>query len=225
MAGQIPEIVIFDLDGTLLNTIEDLGHACNYALRQVGLPEIEIEVYPRLVGNGVNKLIERAIRFVSPQSGMTVETVRPHFIDYYNHHNTDCTKPYAGVTKMLEVLRAHGYRLAVASNKYQEGVERIVPYYFPGVFEQMLGEHAGCPRKPEPQIIQEIAKEHKAIMVGDSVVDIETAKRAGIEVIACTWGFETREKIIAANPDYIADTPEEVVERLIVDSRKSKIES
>ena len=211
MVGQVPEIVIFDLDGTILNTIEDLAHACNYALRQVGLPEIEMNVYPRLVGNGVNRLIERAIKYVAPQSEVSVEQMRPRFIDHYNCHNTDYTRPYEGVPEMLADLHKQGFQLAVASNKYQEGVDRIVPYFYPNVFEQALGEHEGCPRKPEPQIIREIAKGRRAIMVGDSVVDIETAKNAGIAVIACTWGFETRDNIVAANPDYIADKPGDIL--------------
>lgn len=214
MVRQVPEIVIFDLDGTILNTITDLGNACNHALLQVGLAPIDIDVYPHLVGNGVNKLIERAIRYVAPDSGMTVEAMRHYFIPYYDAHCTDCTKPYEGVPEMLTELKKRGYQLAVASNKYQDGVSRIVPHFFPDMFEQVLGEHEGCPRKPEPQIIDEIRQGRSALMVGDSLVDIATAKNAAVPVIACSWGFERRDQLVAAEPDYIVAEPAQILSLL-----------
>ena len=158
-------IIIFDLDGTLINTISDLGQACNYALSECGFPTHKIEDYPRLVGNGVNKLIERAL----PQEYRNEETVlrlREHFVPYYDEHNCDYTRPYDGMPELLEALRRKGdeamrlkgerWFLAVASNKYQAATEKIVAQLFPGIFDVVLGEREGVERKPNPQIVYDI---------------------------------------------------------------------
>ena len=147
--------IIFDLDGTLLNTIDDLGHACNHALEACGFPTHPIEEYPRLVGNGVNKLIERAL----PEGEKTEETVlrvREFFVPYYDAHNCDYTHPYDGIPELLAALQSQGHHLAVASNKYQAATEKIVAHFFPGIFDIVLGERTGIPRKPDPQIVKDI---------------------------------------------------------------------
>ncbi len=148
-------IIIFDLDGTLLNTIDDLGYACNYALEQTGYPTHRIDEYPRMVGNGINNLIRRAL----PEAERTEENilrVRAHFVPYYDAHNCDYTRPYEGIPELLQSLKAQGHHLAVASNKYQAATEKIVSHFSPGIFDVILGEREGIARKPDPQIVYDI---------------------------------------------------------------------
>ena len=147
--------IIFDLDGTLLNTIDDLGYACNVALEKTGYPTYPIEAYPAKVGNGINNLIRRAL----PESERTEENilrVRAHFVPYYDVHNCDYTRPYEGIPELLATLKAQGHQLAVASNKYQAATEKIVTHFFPGIFDVILGEREGIDRKPNPQIVYDI---------------------------------------------------------------------
>lgn len=225
-------IIIFDLDGTLINTISDLGQACNHALSACGFPTHKIEDYPRLVGNGVNKLIERAL----PEEHRNEETVlrlREYFVPYYDEHNCDYTRPYDGIPELLEALKQKGdeamrlkgeqWFLAVASNKYQAATEKIVAQLFPGVFDLVLGEREGVERKPNPQIVYDIleakgerleAKGEEILYIGDSLVDAETARAAGATLVLCTWGFGTREQMEGAKPDYLVDHPLEVLESL-----------
>ena len=222
-------IIIFDLDGTLINTIADLGQACNYALSVCGFPTHKIEDYPRLVGNGVNKLIERAL----PEEHRNEETVlrlREYFVPYYDEHNCDFTCPYDGIPELLEALKQKGdeamrlkgerWFLAVASNKYQAATEKIVAQLFPDVFDLVLGEREGVERKPNPQIVYDIleakgerleAKGEEILYIGDSLVDAETARAAGATLVLCTWGFGTREQMEGAKPDYLVDHPLEVL--------------
>ena len=223
-------IIIFDLDGTLINTISDLGQACNHALAACGFPTHKIEDYPRLVGNGVNKLIERAL----PQEHRNEETVlrlREYFVPYYDEHNCDFTRPYDGIPELLEALKRKGdeamrrtgerWFLAVASNKYQAATEKIVAQLFPGVFDIVLGERVGVERKPHPQIVYDIFStlntKHSTLnclYIGDSLVDAETARAAGATLVLCTWGFGTREQMEGAKPDYLVNHPLEVLEAL-----------
>ena len=222
-------IIIFDLDGTLINTIADLGQACNYALSACGFPTHKIEDYPRLVGNGVNKLIERAL----PEEHRNEETVlrlREYFVPYYDEHNCDYTRPYDGIPELLEALKQKGdeamrrkgerWFLAVASNKYQAATEKIVAQLFPGIFDVVLGERVGVERKPNPQIVYDIleakgerleAKSEEILYIGDSLVDAETARAACATLVLCTWGFGTREQMQGAKPDYLVDHPLEVL--------------
>ena len=147
--------IIFDLDGTLLNTIDDLGYACNYALEHTGYATHRIEEYPRMVGNGINNLIRRAL----PEAERTEENVlkvREFFVPYYDAHNCDYTHPYDGIPALLAALKAQGHQLAVASNKYQAATEKIVNHFFPGIFDVILGEREGIERKPNPQIVYDI---------------------------------------------------------------------
>ena len=222
-------IIIFDLDGTLINTISDLGQACNYALSACGFPTHKIEDYPRLVGNGVNKLIERAL----PEEHRNEETVlrlREYFVPYYDEHNCDFTRPYDGIPELLHTLKKQGHLLAVASNKYQAATEKIVAQLFPGIFDVVLGERVGVERKPDPQIVWDIitaypqplpegkgvrsnptSTHQKVLYIGDSLVDAETARAAGATLVLCTWGFGTREQMEGAKPDYLVDHPLEVL--------------
>ena len=204
--------IIFDLDGTLLNTIDDLGYACNHALEMAGYPTHPIEAYPEKVGNGINNLIRRAL----PEGYRTEEKilrVREFFVPYYDAHNCDYTRPYEGVPELLAALKRQGHRLAVASNKYQAATEKIVSHYFPGVFSVILGERAGVERKPDPQIVYDIraALPGEALYIGDSLVDMETARNAGVPFIACSWGFVARNQLAQAGAEHIADRAEEII--------------
>lgn len=212
-------LIIFDLDGTLINTIDDLGQACNHALSACGYPTHKIEDYPRLVGNGINKLIERAL----PEEHRNEETVmqlRAFFVPYYDEHNCDLTHPYDGIPALLETLKQQGHTLAVASNKYQAATEKIVAKLFPGIFDVVLGERENVARKPDPQIVWDILEAigrkgeeaiEDALYIGDSLVDAETAKAAKLPFVACTWGFCTRELLMTAQAHYMADHPKEIL--------------
>ena len=207
-------IIIFDLDGTLINTIDGLGQACNYALAACGYPIHPIEDYPRLVGNGINRLIERAL----PEAHRNEETVlrlRKYFVPYYDEHNCELTCPYDGIIELLQTLKEEGHTLAVASNKYQAATEKIVAHFFPGVFDVVLGERENVARKPDPQIVWDIVEcledASEMLYVGDSLVDAETAKAAKIPFVACTWGFCTEEQLASANPNYMVQHPIEIL--------------
>ena len=214
---MISTLCIFDLDGTLLNTISDLGNACNFALRVCGLPIHHISEYPHLVGNGVRKLIYRAL----PDDRRTdscIDNMMQHFIPYYNEHNCVLTTPYDGIPELLQQLKKQGINLAVASNKYQQATDKIVNHFFPDIFDIACGENPPRPRKPDPQIVKNIQRSfpgcERTLYIGDSAVDILTARNAGIPVIACTWGFSTREEIENTHPDFIVEQPAEIL-RLI----------
>ena len=217
-------LIIFDLDGTLLNTIDDLGYACNHALAQAGYPTHPIEAYPAKVGNGINNLIRRAL----PETERTEEQimrVRMFFVPYYDAHNCDYTRPYDGIPELLAELKAQGHQLAVASNKYQAATEKIVNHFFPGVFDVILGEREGVERKPNPQIVYDIqdrlslTEDRQAmpdrvqtLYIGDSLVDYETAKNAGVPFVACSWGFVSRERLVEAGIAHIVDEPNTIIQ-------------
>jgi phosphoglycolate phosphatase len=208
-------IIIFDLDGTLLNTIDDLGYACNYALEQTGYPTHPIEAYPQMVGNGINNLIRRAL----PQTEQTEENVlrvRAHFVPYYNAHNCDYTHPYEGIPELLQALKAQGHYLAVASNKYQAATEKIVRHFFPDIFDVILGEREGVERKPNPQIVYDItsrlsAFDSRLLYIGDSLVDRDTAQNAKVPFVACSWGFVPRKQLVDAGIEHIIDHPADLL--------------
>lgn len=217
--------IIFDLDGTLLNTIDDLGYACNYALEQTGYPTHSIADYPRMVGNGINNLIRRALP-LDQQTEENILRVRAYFVPYYNEHNCDYTRPYGGIPELLATLKAQGHQLAVASNKYQAATEKIVEQFFPGVFDVILGEREGIERKPNPQIVYDILSpfnyklddfsqlsslNSQLIYVGDSLVDRDTAANAKVPFVACSWGFVSREALIENGVTRIIDKPEDLL--------------
>ena len=211
-------LIIFDLDGTIVNTIDDLGQACNHALSVCGFPTHTIEDYPRLVGNGINKLIERALP-EQHRNETTVLRLREYFVPFYDKHNCDLTRPYNGIPELLKALKAAGHTLAVASNKYQAATEKIVAHFFPNTFDVVLGERVDVPRKPDPQIVWDILASlpstinHKpsTLYVGDSLVDAATAKAANLPFVACTWGFCTKEQLLTAQPDYMITHPLELL--------------
>ena len=215
--------IIFDLDGTLLNTIDDLGYACNYSLEQTGYPTHPIADYPRMVGNGINNLIRRALP-EPERSEENILRVRAHFVPYYNNHNCDYTRPYEGIPDLLATLKSQGHQLAVASNKYQAATEKIVNHFFPGIFDVILGEREGIERKPNPQIIYDILRVlapsfinsftpslFHSLYLGDSLVDRDTAQNAHVPFVACSWGFVSRDALIEAGVTRIIDQPQDLI--------------
>jgi len=209
------KLIIFDLDGTLINTIADLGSSTNYALKRLGYPTHDLESYKMRVGNGINNLFRRAL----PEGEKTDENVlriRREFIPYYNAHNTDLSRPYPGMIELLEALQGEGVLLAVASNKYQEATSKIITELLPTIrFSAILGQREGINIKPDPQIVYDIlattnmAKDD-VFYIGDSGVDMQTGLNAGVETCGVTWGFRSREELESFHPHHIVDSVQEL---------------
>lgn len=209
-------LVIFDLDGTLLNTIADLAAATNQALQHYGYPTHQTEAYHFFVGNGINKLFERAL----PEKERTEENIlkiRSQFIPYYDRHNADMSRPYPGIPELLKTLQQQGIMIAVASNKYQMATSKLVARYFPTThFVKILGQREGIPVKPDPYIIYEImetagVEKEDILYVGDSDVDIRTAHNAGVTAVGVTWGFRPRTELEALHPAHIIEEAGELI--------------
>lgn len=213
------KLAIFDLDGTLLNTIEDLGYAANHALQAHGYPTHSIASYPFFVGNGVRRLIERVLP-EDARTEATIDRLLITFKEYYNDHNTDYTKPYEGIPKLLSLLSSRGVAIAVASNKYQAATEKLISHFFPTLsFIAVEGQKEGVPVKPDPSIVFEIlakAKTPKAdtIYIGDSGVDMETARRACVDSVGVTWGFRPEKELVENHADTIVNSPGDI-EKLV----------
>ncbi len=211
------KLVIFDLDGTLLNTIEDLGHATNHALKQAGLATHTMASYPFMVGNGVRRLIERALP-EDNRDEATIETMLKNFKEYYDEHNTDCTRPYNGIPELLELLRDMGVKLAVASNKYQHAVDKIISHYFPDInFVAVEGQRDGMNVKPDPSIVFNVLAKAKVpksdvLYVGDSGIDMETARRACVDSVGVTWGFRPLKELVDNYAGTIVNMPNEIAD-------------
>ena len=210
------KLAIFDLDGTLLNTVEDLGNATNYALEQCGFPIHPIDEYYQMVGRGIYNLFRAAI----PSEYVTEDNVQrmaSYFIPYYDEHKCDFTRPYDGIPEMLRNITGRGVRLAVASNKYQDGAEKLVHHFFGDYeFVKILGQREGQPIKPDPAIVDQILAEvpyiskAETVYVGDSNVDMQTGANAKVRTIGVSWGFRGREELAAYHPSAIIDTPEDL---------------
>ena len=207
------KLAIFDLDGTILDTLEDLADAMNYALGEHGYPGRTIEEVRRSVGNGIRKLIERAV-----PAGLAKEEIdRVHetFSAYYQQHCADKTRPYEGVLPLLERLRAAGCLTAVVSNKADAAVQPLCRRYYNGLFDYAVGERTGIRRKPDPDSVQEVLRRLQveaadAVYIGDSEVDIQTAKNAGLDSIIVTWGFRDRDYLESQGGRRFVDRPEEI---------------
>lgn len=209
-------LVIFDLDGTLLNTIADLAASTNQALRHFNYPEHPTEAYRFFVGNGINKLFERAL----PEGERTEQNVlriRSRFIPYYDQHDSDFSTPYPGIPEVLEALQNRGIKLAVASNKYQSATERLIVHYFPTLrFEAVLGQREGIPVKPDPTIVNDILQatgiaQEEVLYVGDSGVDMQTALHAGVDAVGVAWGFRPRTELEPFHPLAIINKAEDLL--------------
>ena len=208
------ETVVFDLDGTLLNTLEDLADATNYALRTMQMPERTIVEVRAFVGNGVRRLMELSVPggFDNPKFEETFAV----FKKYYGEHCNDKTRAYDGVVPVLRKLKEKGYALAIVSNKIDFAVKELNDLYFKGIVPVAIGEKEGIRRKPAPDTVFEALKElgktkEEAVYVGDSDVDIETAKNAGMPCISVLWGFRDKEFLAEHGAEYYAETAEDVL--------------
>ena len=206
--------VIFDLDGTLLDTLQDLADAVNYALRKEGMPERTIDEVRRFVGNGVRLLMIRAVP--GGESNPLFEETFAQFKEYYGEHCNDNTKPYEGMIELLETLKSKGYSVAIVSNKIDFAVKELSVLYFNGIVPVAIGEKEGVRRKPAPDTVREALKElgrtaEEAVYVGDSDVDIETAKNADMPCISVLWGFRDLEFLEEHGAKRYARTAEDVL--------------
>jgi len=214
------QLVIFDLDGTLLNTISDLGEAANYALRQNGYAEHALSSYPLYVGNGITKLLERVLPEEARDAG-NVARVRKQFREYYDAHLWVHTQPYPGIVEMLEILHSHGVRTAVASNKYQEATERLIDHFFGDMeWAAINGNKPDFPLKPDPSVVFDIlgktpTPKAEVLYVGDSGIDMETARRACVASCGVTWGFRTVKELRDAYAQYIVSRPSEIIDLVL----------
>lgn len=206
--------IIFDLDGTLTDTLEDLYLSTNYALRSCELPERKLEEVRRFVGNGVKKLIERAVpEGTEPRM---VEQCFEAFHAHYMIHCQDHTRLYPGIASLLTALHAKGYSMAVVSNKIQEGVTELARHFFHGVIDVAIGERPNIPRKPAPDMVQTALAQlgveaSEAVYVGDSDVDLQTAANAGLPCISVLWGFRNRDFLVAHGATTFAETPNDIL--------------
>ena len=187
--------IIFDLDGTLLDTLEDLSAAVNVALEEKGFPPHSVREYRDMVGHGVRNLVMQALPQERQADETLVDACLARFTEYYTAHIDVHTRPYPGMQELLQKLHVQGFALAVASNKFQSGTEKLVAEFFPGIpFVSILGNRPGYPLKPDPEIVEEVLRKahsrpEDAVMVGDSATDMKTAANGGIRGIAVSWGY------------------------------------
>ena len=206
---------IFDLDGTLLNTLDDLAASVNYALRTHGMPERTLDEVRSFVGNGVRLLMERAIPegSANPRFEETFATFRA----YYMEHSLDTTRPYDGIPEMIHALKQRGCRLAVVSNKFYAATQELIRHFFPEI-TVAIGEHEaeGIRKKPAPDTVFEALRQlevgkEKAVYVGDSDVDLQTAHNSGLPCISVLWGFRNRDFLLAHGATTFISRPEELL--------------
>ena len=207
------KLAVFDMDGTILDTLEDLKDSTNFALEKCGYPTRTYDEVRRFVGNGIRKLIERAV-----PEGLTVEQIdRVHevFTEHYKVHCADKTKAYDGIKPLLEKLRASGVKTAVVSNKADYGVQELCKEYFDGLFDYAIGEREGIRRKPAPDSVNEALRvlgmsKSEAVYIGDSDVDFETAKNAELPCISVLWGFRDEEFLREKGATLFVHDPAEI---------------
>lgn len=206
---------IFDLDGTLLSTLGDLAASCNHALRTNNMPERSISEVRQFVGNGVRKLMERAV----PQGtdDNATEKALADFKAHYSLHSLDTTQPYPDIMTLLNALHARGKRVAVVSNKFCAATKELCAHFFNGLVDVVIGEMEGIKRKPAPDTVNEALRQlgttaSDAVYIGDSDVDIATARNAGMPCISVTWGFRDRDFLLAHGATTLVDSPMEILD-------------
>lgn len=210
--------VIFDLDGTLLNTIDDLADTGNHVCTLHGWPTHTVAEFKLMVGNGIPKLVE----CFAPQgtSQEVLDQAFQEFMDWYGVHKEDKTAPYAGMPEVTKALREAGVSIAVLSNKADVMAGPVVEHYYPGIFPVVQGALPGLPTKPDPTLLHKLmdrlgATQEDTLFVGDSNVDIRTAKNGGLTGCGVLWGFRSREELEAAGADVIVSTPQELLDLIL----------
>jgi HAD hydrolase, family IA, variant 1 len=208
------ETYIFDLDGTLLSTLNDLAASTNYALRWAGMPERSVEEIRMFVGNGVKLLMERAIPdgINNPKFEETYAKFREHYME----HNLDTTRPYDGIPELLRELKGRGKKLAIVSNKFYAATQELAKHFFPDIIEIAIGERDNIRKKPAPDTVLEALKQLNAskagaVYIGDSDVDIMTAKNCELPCISVLWGFRDKEFLIKHGGKIFVDKPSEIL--------------
>lgn len=209
--------VIFDLDGTLLNTLGDLRAATNHALEVRGLPPHSMEEIRQFIGNGIRLLICRAMPKGTPEA--EIDAALDDFKAYYAAHIHDRTVPYDGIPQLLTALRKRGIKVAVLSNKIDSASQQLIEYFFPGKTDVVFGEHVGVPRKPDPtscrMVMQQLGVQPEQVLyVGDSGTDMQTAKNAGLYAVGVTWGFRSKEVLLEYGADILVHRPEQILQIL-----------
>lgn len=213
--------VIFDLDGTLLNTLGDLRAATNHALEVRGLPPHSMEEIRQFIGNGIRLLICRAMPEGTPEA--EIDAALDDFKAYYAAHIHDRTVPYDGIPQLLTALRKRGVKVAVLSNKIDSASQQLIEYFFPGKTDVVFGEHVGVPRKPDPtscrMVMQQLGVQPEQVLyVGDSGTDMQTAKNAGLYAVGVTWGFRSKEVLLEYGADILVHRPEQILQILDSDA-------
>ena len=209
-------ILFFDLDGTICDTLADLAGAVNATLEEYGFPRHEVAEYRKMVGNGLRRLLLRALPGDETEKKNGLVKMYPFLLKYYKEHLLDHTGPYPGVQEVLSKLREAGCRLYVNTNKPQQEAAGIVDSIFPGVFAGVYGQREGFPLKPDPSVVIRIAEEEgvspaECWYIGDSDVDVETARNAGMRVIGCSWGFQGAEKLKQCGADAVICSPLQIL--------------
>lgn len=210
-------VVIFDMDGTILNTIDDITGAVNYILGKYNLPLRSVDEVKSFVGNGLHRTLELSVS--DEMTAEFVDKIFDEFVSYYKEHSNIATKPYEGIVDILKKLKKKGYQLAVVSNKRQEAVSALCDAFYTGLFDENIGDQEGIARKPAPDMVKLVLKRLDAqaedtVYVGDSDVDIMTAQNAGLNGIFVSWGFRTREFLEEHGAGQIVDTTQELMEQI-----------
>lgn len=212
------KVAVFDMDGTILDTLDDLTDSVNYALNDSGFPTHSREEVCHFVGNGIRKLIERAVP--KGTEAIEIEQVYEAFRKHYKKHCAEKTKPYPGILSLLKQLKEAGCKIAVVSNKADFAVQELCKVYFYGLFDAAVGEKEGILKKPAPDSVYEVLRrlhvsKEDAVYIGDSDVDIETAQNVGMDEIAVEWGFRSREFLEKKGAKQIVSTPEEIAKAIL----------
>ncbi len=209
--------LVWDLDGTLLNTIDDLADSVNFALLKYGLPSKSVSEVKKAVGNGVNKLIERCLE--TGKDNLHFTQVLENFKEHYSRNSAVKTAPYLEICEILKELKTRGYKLAVVSNKFENAVVDLCKKYFSNTFDVIIGETPQIKRKPAPDMLFEAikllkVKREEIYFIGDSEVDLQTAKNADVKCLSALWGFRSKEILLANGGKYLLNTPKEIFDFL-----------
>ena len=209
--------VVFDMDGTVLNTLEDLAGSMNYSLKAVGMPERTVDEFRRFVGNGAREALRKSLPEGVPTD--ILDEMFPIFKEHYDEHCLDKTGPYEGILDLMKELKKRGYRMAIVSNKIDSAVKELNKKFFGDLIDVAIGEQPGVNRKPAPDMVETALKElgstkEESVYVGDSEVDYLTAKNSGLPCISVLWGFRDKEYLIEQGAYCFADAPADIVDMI-----------